>query len=186
MESTSNEEDAEFHVQVLGGSRQNRDRARLLLDGSSIADRTALNRTKFDSLRKTLQLKTMNAPPPVKPASPTDGTASGYLLHRGNVFGKWKKAWFLLKPPYLFQFASSTSSDAKSVFYVSYAIGFAPPHPHKGRPSDLHTPCHLRPRRPPHCRYAMAERVAAEDADEEEISAQQLSALEEKAGSLRL
>lgn len=117
-------EDEDFAVVVLGGRKENRERAALLLGDSSLstASKTALDKKKFQALSNVLQAQPTDTTPPSLPASPADGTASGWLLHQGKLRGHWKKAWFVLKPPYLYQFQSEHSPKPKSTFYVSFAL----------------------------------------------------------------
>ena len=90
--------------------------------------------------------------PPVAPRGPADGVVCGWLLHQGKFRGDWKRAWFVLQPPYLFQYASDRSAKPKSALYVS---------------------------------FSMAEKLSADELDDE-VGEHHMTALEEKACSLRI
>ena len=151
------DESSEFHVSVLGGRRANRERADALLNSSSLSDENQkLNHKKFLALTKLLKTPPPGIMPPKLPETSTDGSISGWLMHQGRLRGYWKRAWFVLKPPYLFQYESDASTRPKSTFVVSYAL------------PDRVT----------------AEDIEAEVADINHIT--KLTKLEERAGSLRI
>jgi hypothetical protein len=152
------EVDADFDVYIVGGDARNRDAADQEMEGTPLVGGNdgKLDQKRFAGLKKLLQAIPSGTPTAQRPTSNTDGTASGWLLHQGKMRGKWKKGWFVLKPPFLFQYASDTSniSSPKNAFYVAYAL------------SDRVT--------------------ESEVQDQDLDDAQKLNALEERACSLRL
>lgn len=81
-----------------------------------------LNHASYDQLSKTLQMPMGGLSAPRAPNSPTDGEIYGYLMHQGKFRGAWKKAYFVLKAPYLFQYAKADSAAPKKAYYVSYSF----------------------------------------------------------------
>ena len=86
------------------------------------SDATPMPRREFIALTKVLQEPATPPPPIVRPASPTDGTVHSWLMHQGKSRGQWSRGWFVLKGPWLHQYASQRSSQPKASFYVSFAM----------------------------------------------------------------
>ena len=81
-----------------------------------------LDESDFIALSKVLQEPATPPPPLVRPASPTDGTVHSWLMHQGKSRGEWSRGWFVLKGPWLHQYASQRSSQPRASFYVSFAM----------------------------------------------------------------
>jgi hypothetical protein len=149
----------DFDVYIVGGDARNRRGAEEAMESTSLISGGSdgkLDQKKFAGLKKLLMTLPAGTPEATRPSANNDGTMSGWLLHQGKMRGKWKKGWFVLKPPFLFQYASDSAhpSSPKNSFYVAYAMA--------ERVTD------------------------SEVADQALDDAQKLNALEERACSLRL
>ena len=116
--------DLDFDVHIIGGSKKNREYAEAALEEAPLVggNNGKLNGKKFAELKRQLQSVPAGTKRPAPPDSTTDGTAQGWLLHQGKMRGMWKKAWYLLKPPYLFQYKSPDDDlqKPKATYYVAY------------------------------------------------------------------
>ena len=119
-----------WHTAIVGGETKSMfSRASKLSASSGLMKQrrgggtAQLDHREFNMLTKTLQLASETMPAPTAPLSPSDGVCAGWLLHQGKYRGAWKRAWFVLKPPYLFQYLNPhPSSKPKNTFYVSYVL----------------------------------------------------------------
>ena len=119
--------DTNFDIHVIGGKAKYREREEHALETASLMEKESgtskLNQKKFAELKRVLSTLPPGATEGAeKPNSSTDGVITGYLLYQGKAFGLWKKAWFVLKPPFLYQYASETHYRPKKINYVSYAL----------------------------------------------------------------
>ena len=73
--------------------------------GNAGSDNRRFDAKAFNALSSTLQLPAEMISKPAPPASVYDGKVHGFLMHQGKFRGAWKKGWFVLKPPFLFQYA---------------------------------------------------------------------------------
>ena len=119
----------DWRLALMGGDGRQQRRASRFVDGSLLfrdgggaGQQRQLDHREFMALTKSLSMPTEAVPSAVAPATVTDGVASGYLMHQGKFRGAWKKAWFVLKPPHLYQYASERSAKPKAAFYVSFAM----------------------------------------------------------------
>jgi len=94
----------------------------LMSESAETAGELTLNHAGYDQLSKTLQMPMGGLGAPRAPSSLTDGEIYGTLMHQGKYRGAWKKAYFVLKAPYLFQYASEKAKAPKKAFYVSYCM----------------------------------------------------------------
>lgn len=120
-------DDLDFDVMIIGGRARNREKAREALESAPLVGGQVdgkLNQKAFAEVKRLLQMVPQGTQAPSCPRSSTEGTASGWLLHQGKMRGLWKKAWFVLKPPYLYQYPSDTSdmTRPKNTVYVAYAM----------------------------------------------------------------
>jgi hypothetical protein len=86
------------------------------------AQELTLDHAGYDKLSKTLQAPMGNLAPPRPPANAQDGELYGYLMHQGKFRGAWKKAYFVIKAPYLFQYAKAEDPVPKKAYYISFAF----------------------------------------------------------------
>jgi hypothetical protein len=94
-----------------------------LMSASDDAPETmTLNHMGYDKLSKTLQMPVGGLSAPRAPDSLTDGDIYGYLMHQGKFRGAWKKAYFVLKGSYLFQYVNDKAKAPKKAYYVSYCL----------------------------------------------------------------
>ena len=94
----------------------------LMSESAETPGELTLNHAGYDQLSKTLQMPMGGQSAPKPPASLTDGEIYGALMHQGKFRGAWKKAYFVLKGPYLFQYANEKATMPKKAYYVSYCL----------------------------------------------------------------